>query len=236
MRNRNTLAVVIPVGPNLHDADWLGECVESVLSQTRKPDKLVVVMDKAEITLLHPTLLPAYESGLDVVVWESPWYLGVAHAFNFGVAVGDCMLSFLLGADDVLLPRCLELCEQAYWREPQKDRDLSYYWVGVRYMDGETPDQFMPCNAAMVPRELWDRTRGFPIESALGKPDSAFVSGLVVHGKSKGMGLVTVDGTQPLYLYRQHPDTESNRRRGLWHPVADAMVNTYLLDWEGRIT
>ena len=148
----------------------------------------------------------AYVSGLRI--WRSPWRVGVAAAFNFGVALARGSLVFLLGSDDTLDPLCLEKCLDQWKRSYGAD---AYYWTGVRYLDtGEL--QALPCNAAMVTKEFWRRTGGFPVETGVGAPDAALISILMVHDPHS---LIPVAGGEPIYNYRRHGETDT-AGRGPW--------------------
>lgn len=156
------------------------------------------------------------------------WRLGVASAFNFGVAVAPTELSFMLGSDDTLDPECLERCAYAYERAERPE--LSYFWVGVRYMHGEYPDQYLPCHAAMVSKSLWKHTGGLPLESAVGACDAALIS--IMMGNAPYAGdLVCVNGDKPLYNYRVHDDTDT-ASRARWQGIIIESRNILTDDWK----
>ena len=190
------ITVAIPLGPEPHYADFLDECLESVWSQTHKPDEVLIIDD------MHGVVL---EPRPDLRVWRSPWRLGVAHAFNFGVALSKHELVFMLGADDRLLPDCLEKCIRTYEQFGKQD---GYYAVPVAYSDGR--EQNVPCNAAMVTKGFWTRTGGFPVEAASGAPDAALMS--ILLGNSDA-GKIVMVGSKPLYWYRVHGNTDTAGRQ-----------------------
>lgn len=161
-------------------------------------------------------------------VWRSPWRLGVACAFNFGVALARGDLVFLLGSDDELEPDCLERCVREW--EKGKGRD-AYYWVSVLYTDGrEYPVQDLPCNAAMVTKGLWRQTGGFPVETASGAPDAALISILMAHRPEL---LVPVARGRPLYRYRAHGETDT-AGRGPWQGIILATRDLLTATWRER--
>jgi len=215
------ISVVIPVGPEPHHEQYLEECLASLRTQTKQPDEILLVDDKH----FDPRALDTYRvsQGRDGVyridsgpfrgcdIWHSPWYLGVAHAFNFGVALAENECVFLLGADDRLFPECLEMCELIYEQNGQKS---GYYYVGVEYSDGRL--QSLPCSAAMVTKSLWKETRGFPTEVASGASDAAFISMLL--GAKQEHLLVPVIPDKPLYWYRSHEQSDT-AQRGPWQGV-----------------
>lgn len=192
------ISVVIPVGPYSANRRWLDEAIASVYAQTRQPEEVLIIDDMAG--------LPEFYYGTHV--WYSPWRLGVAHAFNFGVALARNDLVFLMGSDDILEPDCLQKCYER-WLENQKQD--AYYYTGIRYSDnGELQD--LPCGYALVTKGLWRDTGGFPVESAVGAPDAAFVSILMVHHKNS---LVMVSDGKPLVTYRRHNESDT-AGRGPW--------------------
>ena len=200
------ITVAIPVGPFEANRRWLGECLESVAAQTIQPDEVVLIDDMAGLSAIDVTPVS------DIArVWRSPWRAGVAHAFNFGVALARNEAVFMLGSDDTLAPECLERCAKAW--EQSADPLRSYFWVGVHYLD-DRGDQFLPCNAALVSRTLWRETGGFPVETAIGAPDAALVSIMMVHHDA---GRLVEVPTRPrtLYNYRPHAETDT-AGRGAW--------------------
>ena len=211
------LTVAIPVGSG-HER-FLSECLDSVWEQTRLPDEVLLISDMAEL-----------RAGLDhagprpVRTWSSPWRLGVGHAFNFGVALAENDLVFLLGADDKLLPRCLEKCLAVWESEGRMD---TYYGVGVRYSDGRG-DQYVLCNAAMVTKGLWKATGGFPVEAASGAPDAAFLS--ILLGRNV-VRTILVDDKEPLYWYRVHENCDT-ARRSVWQGVILQTRDILTRDWQ----
>jgi len=233
------ITVAIPVGPFSTDQQWLEECLASVQEQTCEADEILLIDDMAGLKL-GPSAF-SLEDGSYLVddmrikfggcrIWKSPWRLGVAHAFNFGVALAENELVFMLGADDTLHPECLERCAAAYEKDEPSTRDLTYYFVGVQYLDGRVDDkQFVPCNAAMVTKSLWQRCGGFAVESASGAPDAALISVMMVHpeaGRFTGVG----EG-MCLYNYRPHTNTDT-AKRGAWQGVILETRNVLTRDWK----
>ena len=191
----NPITVLIPVGPWPWSTRWLPECLQSVLAQTRQADEILLVDDMAG--------LDERAFGLDertfCRIWRAPWRLGVAGAFNAGVAMAAHDLIIMLGADDRLMPQALELCEKAY--QIRRRDALGYYHMDVEYSDGE--QQNLPCHAAMVTKALWRHTGGFPPESGIGAPDAAFISVMLAHYGGAGH-LYRVESPEPLYWVRRH--------------------------------
>lgn len=234
------VTVAIPVGPHEANKRWLLEAIESVRGQTHPVAEVLIIDDMADLGWRHfghhfETRVADDSACIAVVdeprhplarcrIYPTPWRLGVAAAFNFGVALADNYLVFLLGSDDTLAPRCIEKCVAEWDRHLGED---AYYYVGLRYMDtGE--EQRVPCNAAMVTKGLWQKTGGFAPESSVGAPDAAFISSMMVH---KPHVLIPVADGEPLYHYRRHPDTDTAGRLH-WQTAILDVRNRLTEDWK----
>jgi hypothetical protein len=66
----------------------------------------------------------------------------------------------------------------------------------------------------MVTKGLWHKTGGFPVETAVGAPDAAFISILLAHKELPQP--IVVDPTEPLYWYRVHGETDTAMRGDGW--------------------
>lgn len=219
------VSVVIPVGPLSHHQKYLEEAIASAVAQVVKPAEILLIDDMAGL----PAGLDV-SRGVPVRTWQSPWRLGVAHAFNFGVALAASPLVFLLGADDWLEPECLRLCLNAYERV-HKD-DLGYYYVTVRYTD-DRPDriQTVPCGAAMVTKKLWQHTGGFPTECGGGASDCAFISILMYKEGAAGK-LYSVAEGRPMYVSRVHDDQDTAQRGVDWQGPILSTRHLVTRDWQ----
>ncbi len=195
------ITVAIPVGPEAHHKQWLDECLESVARQTRLPDEVLLIDDMAglDANLFHSDAYP-------IRVWQSPWRLGVAHAFNFGVALAEHELVLMLGADDRLEPACVESCLAQYEASERQD---AYYHLpfvyATRGVEGEEDSDKTSTsitNMAMVTKGLWRKTGGFPIVAALGPCD--YIMGPVMD--KSGLPYIFVKPLQgkTLYWFRCH--------------------------------
>lgn len=194
------ITIAIPVGPHPSNTRWLSEAIASCWAQTERPSEILLIDDGAH---LDPAAYP------DCRIWATPWASGVAHAFNYGVALASYDLVLMLGSDDKLLPNCIAECWR-YWSGVQDAH--GYYALPVVYDDGR--EQTDPCNAALVHKALWRLTGGFPIEAAIGACDSWLISKMWV---AKGrMGSVYTVGDRPLYWYRDHAETDTHERAATW--------------------
>jgi len=198
------ITVTIPVGPHPANVRWLKECLDSINSQTVYPAEVLIIDDGANLQDIH-----------NVRIWKTPWPTGVAHGFNYGVALANNNLVVMLGSDDKLLPTALE---QAYSTWSFYQDPLGYYGFLVRYDDGR--EQSIPCNGAMVPQTLWKHTGGFPIESAIGACDTWLLSLMVIGGGK--WGNIYPIGDSPLYWYRAHPETDTAKRGEMYEVMVTA--------------
>ena len=98
-------AVVIP---SFDHARFVGAALDSVLAQTRRPDRIVVVDDGSHDATA--AVVARYrERGVELHVQENA---GAHAALNraVGLAAEDCELVAILNSDDVYEPRRLERC------------------------------------------------------------------------------------------------------------------------------
>lgn len=216
------VTVAIPVGPFAANKRWLAEAIDS--AHEAQADEILLISDMAGG-------LGEYCTYPEVVVWETPWRVGVATAFNFGVALAEHDLVFMLGSDDTLMPDCLIECVKTYKSVGRPDE--KYFAVGVRYSDDrEDKDQYTPCNAAMVSKALWERCGGFPIETGSGAPDAALMS-IFLKNKDAGTWHI-VNGSRPLYNYRVHPGTDTAQRQP-WQGVILKTRDILTAQWKPPI-
>lgn len=213
------VTVAIPVGPEPHHREWLAEAVESVKGQT-VPTGVILIDDMADLVV--------YAHAFNLHRVEMRWRVGVATAFNYGVACAPTDLVFMLGSDDWLEPECIEECLRVYDARPAEKRDLGYYYVGVRYTD-ERDDQMLPCNAAMVTKALWRATGGFPPETGVGAPDAALISMLMTHPDVAD--IIPVEGKRPLYNHRIHPGQDT-AGRAPYQPAIHNVRDVLTREWK----
>lgn len=244
-----SISVVIPVGPFPANKRWLGECLDSVAAQSILPNEVILIDDGAQLDkwpLLSP--YPQYTIAgkepvdwyyytreplafTDIAVYKTPWRTGVSHAFNYGIALSTQPCVFMLGSDDTLEPTCLERCLEAYYT---KDKAPGYYSVPVRYMNTNPEEiQTLPCNAAMVTRDWFLNTvGGFPIQTAIGRGDSAVLSICMKHNLPVyWVGHITNADLTPLYNYRTHPEFWT-AQAGRYHDELTSIVNKLTEDYD----
>lgn len=197
------ISVAIPVGPSPDACRFLDEAIASVKAQT-------VLCNIILIDDMHG-LDTKYEE--IATIYRSPWRLGVAHAFNFGVALAPDDEVVLLGADDTLEPDAVAAYLECSGYDHPEVGFRTYYSLPVRYMDtGEV--QFAACGAAVVSKQLWKMTGGFPPQSASGASDAAFLSSIW----NSNEFMIKSVAQRPLYNYRRWEGTDT-ATLGPWQGV-----------------
>lgn len=226
------VTVVIPVGPNPSNKQWLDECLDSVYAQSHRADEILLIDDGAKLDFAYAydpngfgDLHVGSKTYMDVRRWKSPWPSGVAHAFNFGVSLARNNLVLMLGSDDWLDSRAIELLLETYEEKKQMD---AYYSFTIRYSDnGEL--QNMPCNCAAVTKGLWRLTGGFPPEAEVGACDSIFISMMLKHHPKR---LIRVAYGYPLYNYRRHEGSDTGTRPVAYQGVIHTVRDIYTTNWK----
>lgn len=222
------ITVVVPIGPNPAYRQYLFECLDSIAGQTYKPREVLVVDDQAHLTDEEHKVID-WKLGNKLITinyYKTPWLSGVAHAFNFGVALAQNNLVFMMGSDDILRPWCLEDCIKTF---NDIGDPLGYYYTDVQYSDSGDI-QSLACHAAMVTKRLWHLNGGFPVESALGAPDTMLIS-IMLGAKGKAGNLRHVISEKPPYLYREHDQTDTKSRGSRYHSEMFSVRNKLTEYW-----
>ncbi len=147
------VAVIIPCYNHAH---YVGEALESVLRQTRKPDRIIVIDDGSKDNSLE--VLNAFiERGVEVYAQEN---LGAHNTINKLVALAaqDCNWVGILNSDDRYLPGRIESCLKSLAEQPGK----SVVCSRLQVVDGD---------GVVVPEEA-PRSRWFHGAWSLGKQES----------------------------------------------------------------
>lgn len=224
MDSKFGISVGIPIGPLKGHRTWLQDALQSCANQTVQPEEVILVVDGKDDGLAE--FVP---EGLPHRIWVAPWTLGSANAFNHTVGLSKSPYIFLLASDDTLEPTCLEKCQNVIKNIDNPKSTI--VWVGVRYMaNGET--QALPCGAMMVPKVLWERIDGYPLECIFGAPDHVLFSSLLSKGTDYGIELIGVQ--EPVYNYRTHPDQVAVTRahwHGVMGQVRDILQKTWAPKW-----
>ena len=109
------IAVIIPV---YNHARFIGEALESVLGQTRKPDRVIVIDDGSKDDSLA-VMEPFKARGVEIRGRENR---GAHNTINelVGLASTDCDWISILNSDDRYLPQRLEKCLEVARANPGK--------------------------------------------------------------------------------------------------------------------
>ena len=122
------IAVVIPC---YNHAQYIGPALDSVLAQTRKPNRILVIDDGSKDR--SPEVLELYRSkGVEVQCRENR---GAHNTINelVELAARDCEWVAILNSDDRYLPTRLEKCLELASQQPGK----SVFATGLQVIDGE---------------------------------------------------------------------------------------------------
>lgn len=225
------ISIVIPVGPLPHHREWLHESIESVVNQSELPDELIIIDDGSRDGIYQSDIrriLGRRGQSIAIAVYQNPWNLGVVASLNIGVAIAKHDHVILSCADDVLLPECIELCWKAWEREREL---LGYYYLGVKYSDGR--EQNVACGAAMVTKDLWRYTGGFPPQASVGAADHIYLSQLIA-GSNLGYSQAKIIRVSDrlTYWYRVHDNIETTKN--IW-PAIEAVKSRLTDEWRPRV-
>ena len=146
------VAVLIPC---YNHARFVGAAIESVLGQTRKPDRIIVIDDGSKDSSVA-TLQQFVGRGVEVYTQENQ---GAHNTINklVELAARDCEWVAILNSDDRYLPERLEKCLEIAKQQPGK----SVIATGLRVVDDV--GAVMPADAA--------RSRWFHGAWSLGQQD-----------------------------------------------------------------
>lgn len=147
-----TVSVCIPV----HNmAQYIGQALDSVLAQTRRPDQ-IIICDDASTDNLEQALAPHAEHITGFIRLESN--MGVRHALNAMIAKCETDFFVSLAADDTLAPSFLEKTLAKFREDPW----LEFVASRTDFMDAQ--GQSLPPGSHEVqrippctnrPREVW---------------------------------------------------------------------------------
>ncbi|CAN5890641.1 hypothetical protein BH11VER1_BH11VER1_00610 [soil metagenome] len=135
------IAVIIPC---YNHARYIGEALESVLSQTRKPDRIIVIDDGSKDESMD--VIRTFESrGVEVHAQTNQ---GAHNAINqlVNMAAKDCDFISILNSDDRYAPDRMQQCLDLAREQPGK----AVYVTGLRVIDDK--GNVMPKDA---PRARW---------------------------------------------------------------------------------
>ncbi|MCA8899801.1 MAG: glycosyltransferase [Hyphomonas sp.] len=171
---RNTVTVLIPT---FNRAEWLEQSLRSILSQTRRPDEIIVINDGSTDGTL--AMLKAYAEDVRVLSQANS---GKAAALNKGLSKARGDLIWVFDDDDIAAPDALETLVSALAASPNaafaygrhsrfeidgngRKRSLpGGYWrdcAPESFLFETMLDMFVHQQAMLVPRALYEQVGGF---------------------------------------------------------------------------
>lgn len=210
-----SISIIVPVGFHPDYKKYLGECLDSIETQMKDGDEILIIDDMAHLAHSEEWRARIEQHSY----WPSPWLIGCADAWNIGVSIAKNNLCLLMGSDDKLLPGCLDALREAYVSTGYLD---AYYNLTIIDDKGDVHTVFN--NAAAVTKGLWNLTGGFP-PSAFAAPDALLISIMMVHLPHL---LLQVKEKTPLYWVRTHEAQDTQRMAGAfnWETIQIRNVET----------
>jgi len=220
------IAVIIPC---FNHGEYLEECLESIMAQTRDDWEAVIVDDgstdpgtrKAIEAILHPK----------VRIVRHEQNQGLAAARNTGIRKSDAPYVLPLDADDRLAPHYLEVVGALLDDNPSIDFAFPWFQCfGVsrdvwRFseptLERMLVSQCVPGPGTLMRRTLWERIGGYCEHHILrpmnlgGNEDWEFWISAMERGSRGGMV------QQALYMYRTHLESMSTRQRYREHETRE---------------
>lgn len=245
------ISVVIPVGPDPVYLDYLPECIESIRAQIFEYSiHIVLINDGADLSLLPewvswreyildhekefspmrgvPIGQTLIEHRIKLSYWKTPWNVGVADAFNFGIALSPTELVFMLGSDDKMMPTCLEEVVKEYEKQEQADA-----WYNVTIVTESGEEAWIPNNTAAVTKGLWKWLGGYPPAAGVGACDALALSILMKHAPEK---IIQVKQGTPLCWLREGPHQDTRKNMGYYATsgVIEKIREMEMLRWSPK--
>jgi glycosyltransferase involved in cell wall biosynthesis len=165
------VAVVVPV----YRATFLAEALESVVSQSRRPDDVIVVDDGSPDRDELRDAIGLYASRVRVIHQHNR---GAAAARNRGIAAADADFIALLDADDRWLPDCL--AQQLRMFERQPELDLVYadgQIIGTTPLAGRTFMDACPSDGPVTVESLLDLRCNVLLSTVVARRDALVAVG-----------------------------------------------------------
>lgn len=138
--------------------------------------------------------------------YKTPWNVGVADAFNFGVGLSSSNLVFMLGSDDKMMLTCLEEVVKEYEKQGQKD---AWYNVSSVLSSGDIIN--VQNNNAAVTRRLFEELGGFPPSAGVAACDALLLSIMMIHYPDR---IIKVKEGVPLVFNREHEHQDTRKNMG----------------------
>lgn len=242
------ISVVIPIGPDLKYLEFLPECIDSVIAQN--PSSIVLINDQNSVSLGKLYMQDFHTPGwsvfgeehyglpgekysfriegteIKVIYYKTLWNVGVADAFNFGVALAPADLVFMLGSDDKMLDGCLEEVVKCYETNNKKDA-----WYNVTIENATDGIMQIPNNTAAVTKDLWKMLGGFPPSAGVGAPDALLLSIMLKHMPDR---IIQVAPGVPLCWLREGPHQDTRKNSWLFNDEIISIRNKETNRWKAQ--
>ncbi|MCP5049793.1 MAG: glycosyltransferase [bacterium] len=217
--------------PCYNYAHFLGQCLESVLSQTYPYWEAVVVDDASTRGNPAEVVEKADDSRIRLIRHDNN--RGISATFNTAFKHSRNPYVVLLSADDKLTPYFLEKVAHQLETHPDADvvfTDLQHFgnstkvWqYGVYDEKTMTQRQWVPSPASVMKRQVWEDAGGHyeGPELKYGNVDWDFWLSAITPG------LHFVHVPEPLYLYRVHGSSVSDKRDYHDHRTREFMYNRH---------
>lgn len=246
------ISVVVPVGPDPEYLKYLPECLQSIYDQTFEGIVDIILIDDSQQINFRPhdyvpvelvylgTSAPyaydtyivendrsSYFEKIRLSHYRTPWNVGVADAFNFGMALSVHNLVFMLGSDDKMMPTCLEEVVNAY----DEHQIEGWYNVTQQVESGEI--SAIPNNTAAATKKLWEYTGGFPPSAGVAACDALLLSILMKHAPER---IIQVAEGKPLCWLREgdYQDTRKNAWYYAQSGIIEQIRNMETLRWKPK--
>ena len=224
--SNNRLAVIIPC---YNHAQYVGQAIESVLDQTRPPDRFLVIDDGSKDDSAE--VIRSYEDrGVELIVQENAGAHNTLNRAAFTVSE-DCDLISILNSDDYYQPERIEKCLSVF--DDAEEKNTQVVVTGLTMIDAENVPLATDDSRAKWLRAVWSMAAdqdlsiwewmgmaNFPVSSSniisrteylCANPfrpyqfnhDYFFLSGAAIRGAVHLMN-------EPLLNYRVHPDNKIN--------------------------
>lgn len=196
--------------------NYLSECIDSILAQTRPVDEIIIIDDGSTDMTIDVTEKYCLEKRVRVVRQENQ---GVASARNRGIELATQPFVVCLDADDKVQPTYVEKC----LAKISSDRQIGIVYPGLIAFDdtgystgvqlhpfdwekqsiGGVPPYTCIPSGSMFRRDMWVRAGGYRQRYAPGEDTEFWVRGL-----SRGF-TAEVATDEGLFLYRVHKGSAS---------------------------
>ena len=116
----STISIIIPCYGH---APFLADMFESLILQTRQPEKIIFVVDQSPdnsveiLTMLIQQFQDQTNSQFEIL--ENSNNLGQAASLNRGIAIAETNLIMILNDDDYLMHDCVEMILKMFEKHPQ---------------------------------------------------------------------------------------------------------------------